>query len=569
MWGYRPKELIGQHYLHMVVEEDKEKTIKAIKDLVAGAALTNFENRYIAKKGTLVPVEWSAIWDAATQEMYCIARDATEKKKAEAQLKKQEKRLERAKNMAKIGYWEYDLKQQKGFATDGLYEIYGVCRKQHPHVTIDLFLSLIHPDDKPIIEARVSALLTEPMSDLEHRIIRPDGRLVYVYHSGETVKDENGEPLHISGAVQDITERKKAEISLSLSEQKFKSLVQNGSDLIFIIDELAVVQYVSPTIKDMAGYDPHFLIGQKAFDYLHQEDIPEIATELMQIKQFTNNGAATAHRFLKQNGEWMWLESKGANLLNDANIQGIVVNSRDITDRIHLQEKLDKELANRQKKITAAVIKAQEAERSQLGQELHDNVNQVLTTVKLYNEMLLHDMGNKEDILKKSLHHLQGCIDEIRSISKRLSAPTLGKISLVDSVLELVESINITNKLSIHYSFEGFEGIVVSQDVHLTIYRIIQEQLNNIIKHAEAQNVFLKLKSTNHQLLLIIRDDGKGFDLDERRRGIGITNMITRAENMNGNLTLTTEPDNGCILKVTLPITASSGTDLKNKNIVY
>jgi signal transduction histidine kinase len=120
------------------------------------------------------------------------------------------------------------------------------------------------------------------------------------------------------------------------------------------------------------------------------------------------------------------------------------VNARDITDRIKLQQKLDLELASKQKDITAAIIETQEKERSQLGLELHDNVNQVLTTIKLYNEMLLDGLGDQKDILTRSIKHLQNCINEIRSISKRLSAPTLGAITLDSSIRELIQSISLT-----------------------------------------------------------------------------------------------------------------------------
>lgn len=411
----------------------------------------------------------------------------------------------------------------------------------------------MHPDDKIQMESRIASILTKPMTDEEHRIVRPDGTVVYVFNSGETLYDKNGTPVRISGAVQDITERKEAEINLVASEHKFRSMVQNATDLIVILDEAATFQYVSPSIKEIAGYEPDFLIGKNVFDFLHNDEALELANELKGVKKFTNSGKATVHKFLKSNGEWIWLETKGTNLLNNAYINGVVINSREITDRIQLQKKLDQELAIRQKKITAAVIKAQESERSQLGQELHDNVNQVLTTIKLYNEMVLANMGDKNDILQKSIHHLQQCISEIRSISKRLSAPTLGQISLKDSVQELVDSIHITNRLAIHYSIEGFGHTQVSQDVHLTLYRIIQEQLNNIIKHAGARQVLIQIKNTSQALKLVIKDDGKGFDPQEKRRGIGITNMITRAENINGQLTIESSPNGGCLLTVQLP----------------
>jgi signal transduction histidine kinase len=148
---------------------------------------------------------------------------------------------------------------------------------------------------------------------------------------------------------------------------------------------------------------------------------------------------------------------------------------------------------------------------------------------------------------------LQSCINEIRSISKRLSAPTLGKITLKESIKELVDSINMTRRLQISYDISGLNKLPVPEDVHLAIYRIIQEQLNNIIKHADASKVSIELHNTEEGMLLQIEDDGKGFDPREKRKGIGITNMETRTENIHGKLALISAPGKGCILKARFP----------------
>ena len=415
------------------------------------------------------------------------------------------------------------------------------------------FLPFVYAEDQPQFAQMHGQVCSGQKASLQYRVYTRRQQTLWLETNTVPLTDKYGKIYATLSVTRDISEKKQAEINLHLSEQKFRSLVHNGSDLTFVIDEEAYIRYVSPAVQQIAGYEPEYLLGKQVLSFLHTDDIKLVFEELQKVKAATNNGTATAHRFLTKSGQWIWLESKGTNLLQDSSVQGMVINSRDVTDRILVQQQLNKELASRQRKITAAVIKAQESERSQLGQELHDNVNQVLTTVKLYNEMLAGDIGAKDEILQKSTKYLQLGIDEIRSISKRLSAPTLGQINLTDSVHELVESINITNKLQIHFRFEGLEKAVVSQDVHLTIYRIIQEQLNNILKHAHAQHVFIEISNTPEHLLLVIRDDGTGFNPQDKRRGIGITNMITRAENMNGKLHLQTAHGKGCTITVTLP----------------
>lgn len=213
----------------------------------------------------------------------------------------------------------------------------------------------------------------------------------------------------------------------------------------------------------------------------------------------------------------------------------------------------EEEARLRHQLITEAVIRAQENERSLIGLELHDNINQVLTTVKLHNEMVLDGVGEPHVILPRSINYLQSCINEIRSLSKRLSAPTLGKISLRESVKDLIESINETSKVKITYEMSGLSESVLKREVHLGVYRILQEQLHNVIKHSEASEVLVQLEHKLETISLVVADNGKGFAVKDTKNGIGLVNMQTRAESLNGTFELESHPGRGCKIKVILP----------------
>jgi len=217
------------------------------------------------------------------------------------------------------------------------------------------------------------------------------------------------------------------------------------------------------------------------------------------------------------------------------------------------REAREQQAKEHHKQITEAVIKAQEKERSVIGLDLHDNINQVLTTVKLQNEMVLEGIADPKAILPRSTAYLQSCINEIRSLSKRLSAPTLGKISLEESVKDLIDSINETSKVKITRQISGLDNELLKQDLHIGVYRILQEQLNNVLKHADATEVLVKLERTDDKLHLLVTDNGKGFVVQGHKQGIGLVNMQTRAENLNGTFELTTCPGKGCRVKVVLP----------------
>lgn len=217
------------------------------------------------------------------------------------------------------------------------------------------------------------------------------------------------------------------------------------------------------------------------------------------------------------------------------------------------KEARERESKQRHRLITEAVIRAQEGERSQIGLELHDNINQVLTTVKLHNEMLLEGVGDPNLILPRTVKYLQDCINEIRSLSKRLSAPTLGKISLEESINDLLDSVNLTSKVKVARHIAGMDGRLFKQELHIGIYRILQEQLNNVLKHAEASEVLVKLEETNGKIRLCVTDNGKGFSPQRGKNGIGLINMQTRAESLNGTFLLNSQPGFGCELEVVFP----------------
>jgi signal transduction histidine kinase len=214
----------------------------------------------------------------------------------------------------------------------------------------------------------------------------------------------------------------------------------------------------------------------------------------------------------------------------------------------------EEEAARRHKEITEAVIQAQEAERSLIGLELHDNINQVLTTVKLHHEMVVEGLGDAHVLLPRASNYLQQCINEIRSISKRLSAPTLGKISLQESVKDLLDSVDVMNKVKITRKISGLPSLPLKQEVHLGMYRILQEQINNVLKHSEATEVVVGLEADAQNIRLYIEDNGKGFAATGKAGGIGLMNMRTRAEYLNGSFELESKPGAGCRVHVVVPV---------------
>ncbi|MGZ3852644.1 MAG: sensor histidine kinase, partial [Flavisolibacter sp.] len=219
--------------------------------------------------------------------------------------------------------------------------------------------------------------------------------------------------------------------------------------------------------------------------------------------------------------------------------------------RRRLEDRLTKEEERYERLLTEQMIAVQEREREWIGRELHDNVNQVLTTAKLYLEMA--SKKDADPLIPRSMQLINSSICEIRNLSHQLSAPTLGTRSLVDSINALIEMVEFSTHLQFEFDHTRYDGQLIMNQ-KLALYRILQEQLNNVIKHAHAKRVWISLNEQDGQVILTVKDNGKGFDLQIKANGIGINNIISRAKIIGGTVRIESFPKKGCRLVVSVPI---------------
>lgn len=418
-----------------------------------------------------------------------------------------------------------------------------------PH---NFWVSRLHEEERKKMVAHVLKNIDEGASSLEidHRFKRQNGTYAYFHARGYILKNEHSKPVRMIGSMQDISERKIAEQKVLLSEQRFKSLVQNGGDLVAIIDTEGNYSYVSSTSKKILGYEPEFFTEKNAFGFIHPEDVEIVKSSLNKIQ--TDKYVETVpYRFKNFEGEWRWIESAITNLLDDPAVYGIVVNSRDITDKKIAEERVALEKIIRQKEITEAVIAAQESERSEIGRELHDNVNQLLGASRLYIDIARRDDENRDSLLADATSYTLKAIEEIRKLSKTLITPLIRDIGLTDSIKDVIENIMLVHPIQIKFDPGDFEDQVYNIKFELNIFRIVQEQINNILKHAQAKLIVINFKQTDDKLFITITDNGVGFDTTKRKKGVGITNIISRAELYKGEVLIKSAPGEGCELAVT------------------
>jgi signal transduction histidine kinase len=224
---------------------------------------------------------------------------------------------------------------------------------------------------------------------------------------------------------------------------------------------------------------------------------------------------------------------------------------------IHRQKSTDRfaeEKERYERLLTEQMIAVQEREREWIGRELHDNINQVLTTVKLYLELASKQEDNP--LIPRSMQLINSSIGEIRNLSHQLSAPTLGTRSLIDSINALIEMVGFSTDLLFEFNCDGYNDRL-SMSQKLALYRILQEQLNNITKHAEATRVWISLSQKQDNIILRVKDNGKGYDSKIKTSGMGLNNIISRVKVFGGSVHIESSPQKGCFLSVVIPVVSS------------
>jgi diguanylate cyclase (GGDEF)-like protein/PAS domain S-box-containing protein len=240
-----------------------------------------------------------------------------------------------------VGNWSFDVVENLAHWSDEMYRIFGLAAQGQ--ITFKRFLSYVHPlDRRLIVDASREALKGEGRSSLDYRVVRPDGEVRHVHAQYEVERDHSGWTTQLIGTLQDITELRHKEKELRQSEERFRSLVQNSLDVITVVDARGTIVYYSPSAERVMGYNPEEFIGKNALEesQIHPDDLPRVRDIFGYLVENPGVNYSMELRMRHADGSWRVFEATGNNLLDDPSVNGIVVNSRDITERKAFEEQL-------------------------------------------------------------------------------------------------------------------------------------------------------------------------------------------------------------------------------------
>jgi PAS domain S-box-containing protein len=387
---------------------------------------------------------------------------------------------------------------------------------------------------------------------------------IAVYHRHPATPTESELNLfeRICSLLRIIIENKNADLKIRLSNERYLLVTKATNDAIWDWDVNTNTLYWGEGIYTLFGFKPGYVDNSTLFweKCIHPDDRDRVVNGLNAfIKDGTSKIWEDEYRFIKPDGEHALVFDRGFLIFDHSGkIARMVGSMQDITDKKELEKKLLKQEVDKQKLIAQVVVNAQEKERAEIGKELHDNVNQILSTAKLYLELAYTDDSSRLDLINRSTNNISDAINEIRTISRSLVPPSIGDLGLIESVQDLVENIKATRKLHVEFYYTGTIDDILDEKRKLMLFRIIQEQVNNVLKHASAKNLVIELiaDSDGHAIDLTISDDGKGFELEKVRmkKGVGLSNIASRAQLFNGSVNIVTASGEGCKLKINVPI---------------
>jgi PAS domain S-box-containing protein len=367
--------------------------------------------------------------------------------------------------------------------------------------------------------------------------------------------------------VTTIIESKRAEEELRISNERYKLVTKATNDAIWDRDLHTGLYFWGEGFYHLFGYKPASKVRTRKFweMHIHPEDRARVLKNIERfIRRKDKDLWLEEYRFRKMDGRYALISDKGFLVFGkNGYLIRMVGSMQDITEKREMEKRLLKRELNKQKIISQAMVDAQERERAEIGKELHDNINQILSTTKLYLELAKADNKERMSLISRSAENIHEAIHEIRNISRSLVPASIGDLGLLDSISDLVESVRTTRAIHVEFYPVGKFDEKISDKEKLMLFRIIQEQVNNVLKHSAAKNLIIELllEETENRIELNITDDGKGFDPEmvKGKKGLGLSNIMSRADLFGGKVTIKSSPGRGCQMSVLVPIQGASG----------
>ena len=351
-----------------------------------------------------------------------------------------------------------------------------------------------------------------------------------------------------------IAERHRAEVALRESEERYRELFENARDAVYVHDLEGTYIRVNRATEELSGYKREEIVGRNFADFVAAEHV-RFVRKSFYARLAEQGETAFEVDVIAKDGRRVPVEVRSRAIYENGVMVGVQGTARDITERKLAQDAL--QMFSRQ------LIEAQEDERRRIARELHDQIGQILTAIKmnLYSVQDVLQTTETSSYLKDNIEAVDEALRLVRDLSIDLRPPVLDDFGLVSALYWYVDRYTKRTGLEVDVVIElPDQNQRFSRDLETACFRIAQEALTNIVRHAQATHVVLQLVKDGNVLLLSIRDDGVGFDLESLRKRapraatLGLISMQERAHAAGGNIEIESSISNGTEIRFSLSL---------------
>ena len=355
------------------------------------------------------------------------------------------------------------------------------------------------------------------------------------------------------------SQRQKAELGVVESERRYHTLAEVSPVGIFHTDEKGSTTYVNPRWCQISGMTYEAAMGNGWFDAVHEEDKDKLrrgweeATSKKEV-------SVSEYRFVRPNGSIAWVIGQAIPERDtEGNIVGYVGTTTDITERKKYEKELE-ETSEKLRQLTAHLLNIREEERKRIGREIHDELGQQLTAIKMDVSWIAKKTDPANEAFKTKLQNVIGLLDggnqSIRRILNELRPVILDDYGLVEALKWQAQQFSSNTGVPVDFRTSESQ-IRVAEEITTCVFRVFQEALTNITRYAKASKVMVSLDVDNESILLNIEDNGTGFDTEssKTKKSFGILGMKERVFSLNGSFNLVSAPGKGTRITINLPIT--------------
>ncbi|HET7011715.1 MAG TPA: PAS domain S-box protein [Anaerolineales bacterium] len=566
--GYASGEIVGQHFERFYPPEDARQGLpRQHLELALAEGRVGMVGRRVRKDGTMFWAEVSItpLFDdqQRLRGFAKVTRDVSERMAAEERLRRSEQLLSEAERIAQIGSWEWDIASDRVTWSVEFARILGLGNGTERH-GLEAFLEWVPPDDQQAARQAISDAQQERRDfSFEHRIVRPDGEVRVLHTRGFAVSDDEGRPLRIVATGQDITERKQMEEALQMQTELHLTMLSAQSELGegVLLSEGDRIIYANHAFSSLFGLEekpPRSLRG--FLDAVDPADSSSLRQELeervSEIHPTVRGGASLKRR----DGRLLHIGYTLASVAGSNRLRTFAV-FRDETERRQALEALESS-REQLRQFSTQVERAREEESARISREIHDELGQQLTGLKLdlawlanhLPKVLPEESNPLLDKVKGMKQLADTTIEQVRRIAAELRPGVLDDLGLSAALEWQAGEFQTRYGIRCHLESDP-QAETMPPEYATAMFRIFQEALTNIARHAQAKTVEVALRVEDSAFLLTVADDGRGIDdADLHRNGsLGLLGMRERARLLGGETVIRRGRKAGTVVEVRLP----------------